>query len=192
MSVQQISVPESVDGLVQQLFAIGNVKILQKPALAFLCSSKCPASLIIKSHDLANRFKLTEQTVISGFHSPVEKEFLTNLLQGRPTIVVCKARSIHNMRIPADWKPVIEAGRLLIISPFCENQKRATTETARHRNVLVANFAEQVIVAHASKGGKTEKLVNTLLLQSKSVFTLDSDHNQNLISAGVAVYGESL
>ena len=67
--------------------------------------------------------------VISGFHSSVEKEVLTTLLQGTAPIIVCSARSIENMRISAKWRPAINDGRMLIISPFPKNQRRATKET---------------------------------------------------------------
>jgi len=43
-------------------------------------------------------------TVISGFHTPVEKECLRILLRGSQPVIICPARSIEGMRIPPTWK----------------------------------------------------------------------------------------
>ena len=42
--------------------------------------------------------------VISGFHSPLEKDCLELLLRGDQLIVICPARNIENMRMPAAWR----------------------------------------------------------------------------------------
>src|SRR5690606_6398022 len=114
---------------------------------AVFCSVKCPASIILKTYDLAQRLKDHKTPVISGFHSPVEQEMLVTLLRGEVPIIVCPARSIAKMRIPAHWKPHIENGRMAIVSPFPDHLRRATQESAATRNRLVAAMASQVFIA---------------------------------------------
>ena len=55
---------------------IGNDQILQRQLIAFFCSVRCPGNLIIKTYDLAQTWRVEEQPIIGGFHSPVEKEVL--------------------------------------------------------------------------------------------------------------------
>ena len=122
--------------------------------------------------------------VIGGFQTPMEKECLRLLLRGRQPVVICPARSIESMRIPADWRPALEAGRLLVVSPFPQHCRRPTAKTAERRNGLVANLAYQVVIVHAAPGGKTEALVRRLLADGKPILTLHSPANANLIDLG--------
>ena len=67
--------PESIQ-------TIGNQEILCEKKLALFCSIKCPGEIILKTYDLARHLRDTGVTVISGFHSPMEKECLRILLRG--------------------------------------------------------------------------------------------------------------
>jgi len=80
---------------------IGNPVILQRNKLALFCSKKCPGNLILKAYDLVHELRESGTTVISGFHTPIEKECLRILLRGDQPIIICPARSIENMRIPS-------------------------------------------------------------------------------------------
>jgi hypothetical protein len=92
----------------QSVAAIGNADLLNRTKTGLLCSRKCPADKIIEACD---QFKLwaadPETTVISGFHSPVEKECLRLLLKGQAGIILCPARQIETMRLSKDWRPVL-------------------------------------------------------------------------------------
>lgn len=94
--------------------------------------------------------------IISGFHSPAEKEVLEVLLKGTCPIVVVLGRSLKNARIPAAWKTEIKKGRMLVISPFKECQKYVTKEMSLKRNDLAARIAGRVMVVHASEGGSLQ------------------------------------
>lgn len=131
--------------------ALGNPTILQSKILAFFCSVKCPGHLILKAYDFAQHLKQVGVTVISGFHSPIEHECLTILLRGRQPIIICPARTIKGMRIRAECKKPIEEGRLLVLSPFKESERRNTVETALERNRFAAALADTIFVAHASQ-----------------------------------------
>ena len=50
---------------------------------AIFSSAKCPDSLILKAHNFAKEIRDGEMGVISGFHSPAEREVLEVLLKGK-------------------------------------------------------------------------------------------------------------
>jgi len=75
--------------------------LLKKTKLALFCSKKCPGQKILKAFDFARNLRDGQKTVISGFHSPIEKECLRILLRGKQPIIICPARSLEKMRVPA-------------------------------------------------------------------------------------------
>jgi predicted Rossmann fold nucleotide-binding protein DprA/Smf involved in DNA uptake len=167
-----------------ELSALGNLCLLQQKTLALFCSVKCPGDLILKTYDLAQQLREAEETVIGGFHSPMERECLTILLRGNQPLIVCLARSLRGMRLPTVYREPLEQGRLLLLSPFSEKERRHTVELASRRNQLVAALATAIFVSHAELAGKTEVLCHQVLQWGKPLYTHRSDFNANLISMG--------
>lgn len=164
--------------------ALGNLEILKQKSLALFCSVKCPGKLILETYDLAQRLRHAGVTVISGFHSPMEKECLVHLLRGTQPVVVCPARSIEGMRIASEHREPLEKGRLLFLSPFAGTRRRSTSETAVYRNRFVAALAERVFVAYAEPGGKTEAFCQEVVGWGKPLYTLAGEANANLLALG--------
>ena len=135
---------------------IGNIELLNCSLLAIFSSAKCPASLILKAHNFAKGIRDGEIGVISGFHSPAEREVLEVLLNGKCPIVVVLGRSLKNARLPVRWKTEIEKGRLLVISPSKDYQKYVTKEISLKCNDLAARIAKRVLIVHASEEGSLE------------------------------------
>jgi hypothetical protein len=75
--------------------------------------------------------------VISGFHSQIEKDVLHFLLKGNQPIIIVLARSLKKQMEPELVKP-FEEDRLLIISPFGPEVKRASVKTAEIRNQVMS------------------------------------------------------
>jgi len=163
---------------------LGNPNILRGRKLAIFCSSKCPGSLILQTYELIQNLQQSAVIVVSGFHSPVEQECLTLLLRSQRPIVYCLARTLDGMRISREYRRPVEEGRLVFLSPFLEKPRRANVDTAFYRNRFTAALADVVLVLHAEPGGKTETLCSEVLPWGKPLFTLSSDHNQNLIALG--------
>ena len=132
---------------------IGNIELLNCSLLTIFSSAKCPASLILRAHDYAKKIRDGEIGVISGFHSPAEREVLKVLLNGKCPIVMVLGRSLKNARLPIKWKTEIEKGRLLVISPSKDYQKYVTKEISLKCNDLAARIAKNVLIVHASEGG---------------------------------------
>ena len=177
------------DAAPARIAALGAPALLGRPALAVFCSVKCPGSLILQTYDLACALRDAGRTVIGGFHSPVEKECLRLLLRGTGPVVICPARGLEGMRIPAAWREALGQGRLLLLSPFDARCKRATADLAEQRNRFVAALADAVFVAHASPGGKTESLCREIVAWGKPLWTIAGPENANLLAVGAKVAG---
>src|SRR5262245_34289698 len=163
------------------LTARGNLDILHNrtpaPLVALFCSVQCPSAIILQTYALAHALRDAGVAVISGFHSPMEKEGLNVLLGGTQPIIICPARSIERLRLPAGWKAALAESRLLLLSPFAEQQRRATTGRARTRNEVVAALADVLLVAHAIPGGKTDHFCHTVRTWGKPLLALKSNEN---------------
>jgi len=171
-------------GTPKQMTALGNLEILKNRKIALFCSVKCPGNLILKTYDLAGELRDKGVTVIGGFHSPMEKECQALLLRGSQPVIVCPARSIVSMRVPGEWKKPLADGRLLVLSPFEKRFRRPTAALAATRNDFVAALAEEIFIAHAAPGSKTEAFCRRILSWSKPVLTFDSPENASLLTLG--------
>jgi len=140
-----------VTGSMPQLFAFGNLNLLALPKTALFCSARCPGQAILAAYDQAARWRDAGRCIISGFHSPVEKECLRILLRGS-----------QKMRLAADWKKSLADGRLLILSCFSRNEHRVTSTLAACRNEFVAALADEVWFAHVAPGGQMQRLAQKI------------------------------
>lgn len=141
-----------------RLWAIGNLEILAERKIGLFCSVRCPGSAIIAAHDAARKLRDDGTTVVSGFQSPVEKECLRILLAGEQPVIICLARALGNIRLPAEWRKALAAGRLLILSPFEKRPVRPTADSAKQRNQLAAALSDEVLIIHAERGGNIERI----------------------------------
>ena len=122
--------------------------------------------------------------MISGFHSPIEKDVFDLLLSGSQPIVVCPARSIENMRTSNAWKEAIDNGRLLVLSPFKKKHKRITTPLSEQRNRLVAILARDAFLPYAAPGSRSENLCKDIIKAGKQIYTFEDTANDSLIAMG--------
>ena len=147
------------DAAPEQVAALGNLDLLDSPKTAFFCSAHSPGHTILAAYDQATRWRDAGRCVISGFHSPVERECLRILLRGRQPVIMCLARGLDGMRLPAEWKKDVADKRLLVLSAFRSSDRRVTKNLAMERNKLVAALADEVVFAHISPGGQLEELM---------------------------------
>ncbi|MBU0678231.1 MAG: DNA-processing protein DprA, partial [Verrucomicrobia bacterium] len=153
------------------LTTFGNIPVPQGPKLALFCSVKCPGKLILDTYDLAQCLRNEGILVISGFHSPMEQECLRILLRSPNPVIWCLARGMYRRTPtnPVDCRPAINEGRLVIMSPFPEKIRQGTKETAMIRNQLIAEMADAVLIAHASRGSKMEAFSHEILVSGKTL-----------------------
>jgi predicted Rossmann fold nucleotide-binding protein DprA/Smf involved in DNA uptake len=156
--------------------AIGNPQLLTATKTAVLCSRQCPGEVILRLFDLARRLRASDLTFIGGFHTPAERDFMHHLLPGSCRLIICPARSLEGMRVPAAWRKAMEAGRLLLLSPFASaSQRRQAARLAERRNELVLALADQILLLHAAPDSHTASLVQNASLRGVRTLTLASD-----------------
>jgi predicted Rossmann fold nucleotide-binding protein DprA/Smf involved in DNA uptake len=88
------------------------------------------------------------------------------------------------MRLPEELPAAIDTGRLLLLSPFDSKHRRATLESAQRRNEIVAAIADEIFIAYATPGGKTEQFCRTMVTWGKPVLTLGGEENARLMALG--------
>ena len=175
----------------ETIWSLGNINLLtghddlqNEELWAIFCSNKCPGEIILKAHDLAQRFRRLGKSTIGGFHTPVEKECLRVLLRGAQPIIICPARRIENMRLKPEWKRGLSDNRLLLLSMFASQFRRSTVQLATQRNEFVAALADRILVPHAAEGSRTLELAKMISEWGKPLFTIDTKPNQSLLRLG--------
>jgi len=176
----------------EKFAALGNINILKCKKMALFCSVKCPGNLILQTYDLARNLRQSGVTVISGFHSPMERECLTILLRGKQPIIVCPARVIQGMRLRKEFGQPLSADRVVCLSPVSKDQHRISKETAVIRNRFVAAVADSIFVSYAASGSKMEQLCKEILVWQKQLYVLEDAANHNLISSGAIPVGPDI
>jgi len=132
--------------------SVGNVRLLNLPKTAFMCSRKVPAGIVLKCYDWAIEQREAGRCIISGFHSTIEMDVLFYLLKGSQPIIAALHRGIGK-EIQKQFASYIDSGRLLVISPFDRSRTRGGSREARIRNKLMIDLAEDVVIGHATPGG---------------------------------------
>ena len=169
-----------------EVTVLGDLALLDGALTGFFCSVRCPGDIILKTYDLAKALRGAEITLIGGFQSPMEKEFLDVLLWGRVRVVICPARGLGNLRVPKSWRAPLAEGRLLILSFFDDAIRRPTAAIVARRSACIAAISDRILVAYAQQNGKTETLCKHALTNHKPVFALDSPHNAHLVALGAS------
>ncbi|MFM7427855.1 MAG: DNA-processing protein DprA [Elainella sp.] len=170
------------------LTALGNLSLLQRPALALLCSHTCPGEWATQARDLVPRLQNLDFVLISGFHTGVEQDWLHLLLNSTASVIHCPARSLHAFHLSPQQTQALQAQRLLMLSPFPTSARRATVQLAARRNALVTALATAALVAYAAPDGRTAALAQQLIQLGKPVFTLKG--NQRLLEMGAREVGK--
>ncbi|MBR4370187.1 MAG: hypothetical protein IKS92_04020 [Victivallales bacterium] len=137
----------------------GNKKLLERPnKVAFLSSRKISASVVLKCYDWATAIRETDQCIISGFQSPLEKDVLKFLLRGKAPIILVLARKLWET-VPNELHDAMDAGRLLIVSSVSCN--RASIASAAIRNHWIPANSSSLVIGSLDPNGHLAKLVST-------------------------------
>ncbi|HEX9038959.1 MAG TPA: hypothetical protein VF808_18400 [Ktedonobacterales bacterium] len=157
---------------------------LEHPALGLFCSARCSGGAILRTLDLAHALREAGVPVVSGFHSPVERECLRLLLRGSQPVIIYLPRDMARLRIPPAWRGPLAAGRLLLLSVEGGEDIRATARTAERRNRFAAALARAALVAYAAPGGKTAALAEWATARGQLLLTVDDPSAANLRALG--------
>lgn len=123
----------------------GNKELLKQKNVGFLASRKISSLAILPTLDWATEISKREDiTVVSGFHSKMERNVLEILLKGQCGIIIVLARGMYR-KLPIQYEVAMSQNRLLIISNEKDNVKRVSEQTAHKRNEFVREIADEMM-----------------------------------------------
>jgi hypothetical protein len=145
----------------------GSIALLENPATAFLCSTQCPGDKVLESYEWARRQCDTGGTVISGFHTPVEKDVLAILARRGANILLVAARDLPK-NVPKELKLAWQENRLMILSPFGYGKvTRPSRESCSLRNRFVLGFAPERTIPHIATGSSLARDIGAFFTKSE-------------------------
>ncbi|MCQ2257286.1 MAG: hypothetical protein MJZ41_04740 [Bacteroidaceae bacterium] len=150
--------------------SIGNTDLLTSPITGFLCSRTVASKAILPCLDWAVEIAKDENaTVMSTFHSPIEREVLSFLLQGKCNIIIVLARTLYKT-IPSELKPALEANRILILS-IC-NQPRISKQSALICNKYICEKSDSLTFGFLSPTSSLYPIYEEAINSGKDVNVL--------------------
>ena len=123
---------------------IGNTELLNCHKTAFFAPGKISVASVLPSYDWATEMVRKGECVISGFTSRIESDVWNFLARGSQPIIAVLTRSKFKV-VPMKYRPLLDAGRLLII--FLGYGSHPCREYATRRNEYVASIADRLVFA---------------------------------------------
>ena len=123
---------------------LGNTELLKCRKTAFFAPGKISVASVMPSYDWATEMARSGECVISGFTSRIECDVWNFLARGSQPIIVVLIRSKFKV-VPMKYRPLLDAGRLLII--FLGYGSHPCREYAARRNEYVASIADRLVFA---------------------------------------------
>ena len=145
---------------------LGNPELLDRYLVAFFASRETPEDVAKRACQWAETICQTDKVVISGFHSPVEKEVLRILLEHKHPVVLALGRSVYK-RVPKEFEIPIAENRMTIIS-IC-NAVRQGWWTTQNRNWTIADWADECVWAGVHQGSALDVPFDIYLSKSKKI-----------------------
>lgn len=157
-----------MNNIVKPPFYIGNLSILDLPKVAFLSSRHISPETVMKCLDWATEHRDKGICVISGFHSPLEKDVLHFLLKGLQPVVLVLGRSLYK-EIPEEFQKPLNDKRLLIVSPVAQTTHRHSAKSSLVRNKYIVDIATEIVFGSLDKNGTLYPLYMDALSKNKKV-----------------------
>ena len=155
----------------EDLQMLGNAALMERPKVAFLSSRKVAPAAVMRCYDWATGMRggggtpggsagrLAPPCVVGGFQSALERDVLKLLLpDGGPPIVMVLARGMWRS-VPVEYREAINAGRMLVVSPFSQGVVRVSKETAERRNGWILDHCDEAVFASLDLNGSLARLV---------------------------------
>lgn len=152
--------------LATRIVGVGETALLDEPLLGLIASRECPGHVLLETLDRVPEWVKAGRVIVSGFHSPLERQVLRSLLRRKGRAVKVLARGFGGQS--ADYRPTPEereplaSGRMLVISAFAPSVTRTTRATALTRNRLVLALATEIVAPHVATGSPLAALLSEL------------------------------
>ena len=152
--------------LATRIVGVGETALLDEPLLGLIASRECPGHVLLETLGRVPEWVKAGRVIVSGFHSPLERQVLRSLLRRKGRAVKVLARGFGGQS--ADYRPTPEEreplanGRMLVISAFAPSVTRTTRATALTRNRLVLALATEIVAPHVATGSPLAALLSEL------------------------------
>lgn len=150
---------------------LGNMKLLEQNIVAYFCSQRYRPKAIMATYDWANA--LSEQVVISTFHSPLERDVLSILLKRKISAIIVLSKRMYR-RVPEQYQEALNEGRLLFIALYADNVTRVGKENAHKANQYALSLAQEVVFGTINPDSNTEKLYNEATERGTKITVLNT------------------
>lgn len=128
---------------------LGDPSLLDSGPVAFFCSTHCDGDAVLQAYAWAREQCDLGTTVISSFHTPIEKDVYAILARRGAKIMHCYASRLPSKRPSPQQKTLIEVGRLLLLAPAsCARLSRPTKASCSLRNRFVSEKATCIYTAY--------------------------------------------
>ena len=119
----------------------GNKDLLDRELVAFFASRKATPHDAQLARQWAETISQTDKVVISGFHTPLEKEILNYLLDRKHPVIFALGRALYK-KVPPHLQSAFDEGQLLFVS--FRGYSRHSWNSAQQRNWGIANHADEI------------------------------------------------
>jgi predicted Rossmann fold nucleotide-binding protein DprA/Smf involved in DNA uptake len=133
----------------------GNNDLLIQSKIAFLASSTIPTDMVLCCYDWAQHVSRGSDCIVSGFSSYLEQRVLHFLVKGTCPIILVLGRKMYK-RVPEELRPLLDKGRLLIISTTKATRQSRTTAYAR--NQYICELVDKIIMVGVNEGSSLSPL----------------------------------
>ena len=128
------------------LRGMGNPALWNQPRLGVLCSRNAPRPKSIPN----------AVAYLGGFHSPMEKEVFSRLLELKKPLIWCPAWGLDRAAFAPGVGEALEQNRMLILEM---RNRDGDLAAAEQRNRFVMEKADDLWVPHVKAGGMLERLL---------------------------------
>ena len=151
---------------------IGNPLILKNHKVAFLSSRQISSLSVLKCMDWATEQRDRGICVISGFHSPIEKDVFHFLLKGKQPIILVLGRTLYK-QLPEELQKPVEEQRLLIVSPVSQAIQRQSIQSSLIRNKYIIDIADEFVFGSLNENGSLYPLYCEAKSSGKEVIRIN-------------------
>lgn len=143
----------------EQLTSVGNAALLIEPLLGLISSRECPGHVLIETLDRVPEWVKAGRIIVSGFHSPLERQVLRSVLRREGRVVKVLARGMADYHPMPEEREPLASGRMLVVSAFAPAVRRITRVTALIRNRQVLALATEMYIPFAAEGSPLASMI---------------------------------
>ena len=140
---------------------LGNTSLLDRKKIGYFASGTIASQNVLPTLDWAVEVaKRKDVSIVSGFHSKMEREILDFLLRGKCGVICVLARSIYK-KIPVRFHEAYDTGRVLFISPCKTSAVMTSRPLCQQRNKYVASICDELVFSSLSPESSLYPLVHS-------------------------------